>query len=132
MPSAVATGYNARDVEVETHSGRVAGHQVPVALRSCGAAGINLDRPAVQSSCGEKNKLHGRPNSPDDSAVDAMRIKREVMKGILELCRNAHPYEVGGLLLGKRTVSDYVLIPGRFYSYSIYIWMDRNWFNYGR
>ena len=54
-----------------------------------------------------------------------MRIKREVMKGILELCRNAHPYEVGGLLLGKRTVSDYVLIPGRFYSYSIYIWMDR-------
>lgn len=54
-----------------------------------------------------------------------IQIKKQLLEAILELCRNAHPREVGGLLLGKRTVGDYVLLPGKFYNFSIYIWMDR-------
>ena len=54
-----------------------------------------------------------------------MQIKREVLEGIMELCRNAHPKEVGGLLLGKKMVDDYVIVPGKFYDFSIYIRMDQ-------
>jgi len=54
-----------------------------------------------------------------------MQIKREVIEAVLELCRNAHPKEVGGLLLGRKTVEDYVIVPGKFYDFSIYIRMDQ-------
>jgi len=47
------------------------------------------------------------------------------MEAVLELCRNAHPNEVGGLLLGKKIVDDYVIVPGKFYNFSIYVRMDQ-------
>lgn len=54
-----------------------------------------------------------------------MIIKKELLLAILELCRNAHPREVGGLLIGKKIVDDYVIVPGKFYDFSIYIRMDQ-------
>jgi proteasome lid subunit RPN8/RPN11 len=54
-----------------------------------------------------------------------MKIKRELLEAVLELCRNAHPREIGGLLIGKETVDDYVIVPGKFYDFSIYIRMDQ-------
>jgi proteasome lid subunit RPN8/RPN11 len=54
-----------------------------------------------------------------------MKIKRELLEAVLELCRNAHPKEIGGLLIGKKTVDDYVIVPGKFYDFSIYVRMDQ-------
>jgi proteasome lid subunit RPN8/RPN11 len=54
-----------------------------------------------------------------------MQIKKELIEAILDLCRGAHPREVGGLLLGKKIVDDYVIVPGKFYNFSIYIRMDQ-------
>lgn len=54
-----------------------------------------------------------------------MKIKKELLENLLELCKEAHPREVGGLLLGRRVVDDFVIVPGRFYESSIYIWIDR-------
>ena len=53
-----------------------------------------------------------------------MEIERKVLESILELCRTT-PHEIGGLLLGKKIINDYVLVPGRFGDYSIYIRFDQ-------
>ena len=50
-----------------------------------------------------------------------MRIKREVLERILELCRQAHPREVAGILLGKEEVTDFVLMPGEYFESSVYV-----------
>ena len=50
-----------------------------------------------------------------------MRIKKEVLENILALCQEAYPMEVGGVLLGKPTIDDFVLVPGEFTIHSIYI-----------
>lgn len=54
-----------------------------------------------------------------------MIIKKGLLEAILELCQNAHPREIGGLLMGKKVVDDYVIVPGKFYNFSIYIRMDQ-------
>ena len=57
-----------------------------------------------------------------------MRMTKELAEKILELCKEAHPIEVGGLLLGKRKnleANDFVIIPGTFQYSSIYIRMDQ-------
>jgi len=54
-----------------------------------------------------------------------MQIKKELLEAILDLCQNAHPREIGGLLIGKTIVDDYVIVPGKFYNFSIYIRMDQ-------
>ena len=54
-----------------------------------------------------------------------MQIKRGLVEAILDLCRNAHPREIGGILLGRKVVDDYVIVPGKFYNFSIYIRMDQ-------
>jgi proteasome lid subunit RPN8/RPN11 len=57
-----------------------------------------------------------------------MRITRDLLEKLIELCGGAHPREVGGLLLGKKKTleaNDFVIIPGRFQYSSIYIHMDR-------
>ncbi len=50
-----------------------------------------------------------------------MRIKKEVLERILELCRQAYPNEIGGILLGKDVVRDFILLPGEYYRDSIYM-----------
>ena len=50
-----------------------------------------------------------------------MRIKKEVLENILELCRQAYPREIGGILLGVKEVRDFVLLPGEYYGDSIYM-----------
>jgi proteasome lid subunit RPN8/RPN11 len=54
-----------------------------------------------------------------------LTIKKKVLSNLLGISREAHPYEVGGLLLGRGAVDDYVLVPGDFTEQSIYIYMDR-------
>lgn len=52
-----------------------------------------------------------------------MRIKKEVLKNLLQMCAST-PTEVGGLLLGN-PVDDFVLVPGKLTANSVYIFMDR-------
>jgi proteasome lid subunit RPN8/RPN11 len=54
-----------------------------------------------------------------------LAIRKKVLANLLGISREAHPYEVGGLLLGRGAIEDYVLIPGEFAEQSIYIHMDR-------
>jgi proteasome lid subunit RPN8/RPN11 len=54
-----------------------------------------------------------------------MIIKKALLKNILALCAEAHPREVGGIMLGKPVVDDYLIIPGKFNYSSVYIHMDR-------
>jgi proteasome lid subunit RPN8/RPN11 len=51
-------------------------------------------------------------------------MKKETAQRILGLCRQAHPYEVGGLLLNS-PIDDFVLVPGTFTENSIWIQMDQ-------
>ncbi|RLG21599.1 metalloprotease [Candidatus Micrarchaeota archaeon] len=44
----------------------------------------------------------------------AVKIKREVIGNLLELCRAAYPNEVGGMLLGKEIIDDFVLTPSEY------------------
>ena len=53
--------------------------------------------------------------------VQKMKIKKPVIDTILGLCQEAYPREIGGILLGKRIVDDFVLVPGQFSMHSIYI-----------
>lgn len=50
-----------------------------------------------------------------------MKIKKSVLENILGLCKEAYPMEIGGLLLGKPIVDDFVLVPGQFSMHSIYV-----------
>lgn len=43
-----------------------------------------------------------------------VRITRDVLGRILELCKSAYPYEVNGLLLGRKIVDDFVLMPSEY------------------
>ena len=52
-----------------------------------------------------------------------MKTKKSVLENILGLCREAYPREIGGILLGKKVVDDFVLVPGQFTVHSIYIRM---------
>lgn len=54
-----------------------------------------------------------------------MIIKKALLKNILILCAEAHPREVGGILLGKPVVDDFLIVPGSFNYSSIYIHMDQ-------
>jgi len=52
-----------------------------------------------------------------------MKIKKQILDNIVGLCKEAYPREIGGILLGKPVVEDFVLVPGRFETHSIYIKM---------
>lgn len=50
-----------------------------------------------------------------------MKINKKVLKNILALSKNAYPSEVGGLLLGKEIIDDFVLVPAEFTTHSVYV-----------
>lgn len=43
-----------------------------------------------------------------------MKIKQETLEKILNVAKAFHPSEIGGILLGKDVVDEYVLIPGEY------------------
>lgn len=43
-----------------------------------------------------------------------MKISEKALEDILRVAKSFHPTESGGLLLGRREIDDYVLIPGEF------------------
>ncbi len=52
-----------------------------------------------------------------------MRIKKEVLKRILELSKQAYPNEVAGILLND-PVDDFVLMPGKFSRNSVQVFLN--------
>ncbi|MFW5902308.1 MAG: Mov34/MPN/PAD-1 family protein [archaeon] len=54
-----------------------------------------------------------------------MKIKEETLEDILQVSKEAYPREVGGILLGKKQVDGFVLIPGRFTSSSVSVKLNQ-------
>lgn len=54
-----------------------------------------------------------------------MKIKKETLNDILQVSKEAHPLEVGGILLGKKQIDDFVLIPGEFTSSSVRVRLNQ-------
>ena len=48
-----------------------------------------------------------------------VKVTKEALARILELCKSAYPYEVNGLLLGKAVVDDFVLMPSEYGHFSV-------------
>ncbi len=41
-------------------------------------------------------------------------MTKDVLIRILELCKSAYPYEVNGVLLGKKIIDDFILTPSEY------------------
>jgi len=52
-----------------------------------------------------------------------MKIKKELVERILEISKEAYPNEVAGILLNN-PASDFVLMPGEFSNYHVYVKMN--------
>ncbi len=50
-----------------------------------------------------------------------MKIKHELLRRLLILAREAYPNEVGGILLGKRVINDFVIVPAKFSRNSVHV-----------
>ncbi len=54
-----------------------------------------------------------------------MEIKEQTLQDILRVAKSFHPRESGGLLLGRKEIDDYVLIPGRFTANSVSVKLNQ-------
>ena len=52
-----------------------------------------------------------------------MKVKKELIEKILELCKEAYPNEVAGILLNN-PADDFVLMPGEFSTFHVYVKMN--------
>jgi len=43
-----------------------------------------------------------------------MKINRSVLQNLCALSKEFHPREVGGILLGRNVINDFVMMPGKF------------------
>ncbi len=54
-----------------------------------------------------------------------IKIKEETLEDMLQISKEAHPLETGGIMLGKNHVNDFVLIPGEFTPRSVRIKLNQ-------
>lgn len=54
-----------------------------------------------------------------------MKIRKQVLEDILRVAQAFHPTESGGILLGKKEIDDYVLLPGEFNPRSVRIKLNQ-------
>jgi len=57
--------------------------------------------------------------------MEKIKIKKETLQDILKVSEEAYPREVGGLLLGKNQINDFVLIPGEFRPKSVRVKLNQ-------
>jgi len=57
--------------------------------------------------------------------MEKIKIKKETLQDILQVSKEAYPREVGGLLLGKNQINDFVLIPGEFRPKSVRVKLNQ-------